>query len=191
MGDANWGLFGGSFDPPHLGHVLAAGWVLSATPLERLIVVPTFEHAHSKKLTSFAHRLEMCVRAFSILSQVEICDIESRLPKPSYTITTLEALKQQHPGVGFHLVVGSDLANEVESWHRAQELLTMAPLLVVGRGGHALTKMVNQTTDLVIPEVSSSRVRSELARTQSADGLIPVTVANYIREHDLYGDEKP
>src|SRR5512140_2335516 len=93
----NVAVYGGSFDPPHVAHVLAAAYLLACADVERVIVVPVFDHALDKELTPFELRLAMCELAFAELAAVELCRIEQSLPPPSYTLETLRQLARERP----------------------------------------------------------------------------------------------
>jgi nicotinate-nucleotide adenylyltransferase len=176
------GVFGGSFDPPHVGHVLAASWVLATAEVDGLFVVPALEHAFGKRLTPFPHRRRMVELAFGCLRGVQVSPIEAQLGGASYTVRTLEELKRRHPGASLRLMIGSDLVEQVPRWKEGARLPALAPLLVVGRGGHDDGRM------LAMPEVSSSEVRERLRSGRSVDGLVPRSVIAYIERHGLYRD---
>ncbi len=106
------GVYGGSFDPPHVAHVMAAAYACATGPLDRLLVVPVFAHAFNKALTPFEHRLRLCELAFEGLSAVSVCPIESELPSPSRTLTTLQALARRQPGAELRLVIGADVLKD-------------------------------------------------------------------------------
>lgn len=180
-------VFGGSFDPPHVAHVLAVSYVLACHELERVVVVPVFEHAFDKDLAPFEHRYELARRAFAWLPGVEVSRIEERLPKPSYTLQTLETLAAENPHFGLRLVVGSDVLHERHNWRSFERIEAIAPLLVLGRAGFPHP----DAPPALLPDVSSTRVR-ELLSSGSEDAsrelasLLPRRVLAYIREHGLY-----
>ncbi len=174
-----WAIFGGSFDPPHIGHVLAATWVRSATEVDRVIVVPTLEHPFGKRMAPYPHRRRMAELAFAPLSQVEVSDIEARLGGASYTVRTLEALKRAHPDVTLRLIIGSDLVEQVPSWREGPRIPALAPLLVVGRAGHGAHQ-------IAMPEVSSTEIRARLRAGEPVDGLVPRAVLEYLARTPLY-----
>lgn len=178
-------IFGGSFNPPHLGHVLAATWVLSTARVSRLMVIPALTHAFGKDLAAFPHRRRMAELAFGGLEGVEVSDLEARMEGPSYTVHTLERLAEEHSGMQLGLVIGTDLVEQIPDWHEGHRIEELAELIVVGRGGHA----DDAARELVIPEVSSSEVRRRLAEGQSVDSLVPWRVRDYITEHGLYRGE--
>ena len=131
-------IYGGSFDPPHISHVLAVSYAFSIGAFDRVIVVPVFKHAFNKDLTPFRRRFEMCEIAFSMLpvevSKVEF-DMSLERDRPSYTIHTIERLISKKPGHTWSLMVGSDVLHEKEKWYQFDRLTKLAPLFVIGRSG--------------------------------------------------------
>ncbi|UJR79186.1 nicotinate (nicotinamide) nucleotide adenylyltransferase [Sandaracinus amylolyticus] len=177
------GVFGGSFDPPHCGHVLLATYALSAAPIDRLLVVPTFAHPFGKQMAPYEHRVAMCERAFGLLRGAEISRIEEELGGASYTVRTLEALHARRPGVTLRLLVGADVLGDLEKWKDFERVRALAPLFVVGRSGYAREEGM-ETPDL--PAISSTRVREQLRAHRTIGGLVPRDVARYCDEHGLY-----
>lgn len=185
----NVAFYGGSFDPPHAGHVLAAAYLTSVLGFDKVLVVPVFHHAFDKPLTGYRERLAMCRMAFGRLTGVEISTIESELAAPSYTITTVLALLRVHPDWTIRVIVGADVLPEIERWHRIDELQRIAPLHVLGRRG---TSPPSNAPLAVLPEVSSTQVRELCAQPASAEtdavlqSLVPKPVIEAIREWRLY-----
>lgn len=182
-------LFGGSFNPPHIGHVLAAAYVLSTAVVERVVAVPVFEHALRKHLEPYEHRVEMTRRAFALLPGVEVSEIEAELGAPSRTLSTILALEARHPDWALRLMVGSDILSEIHQWHAFDEIERRAPPLVLARAGASAT-----VGPSLLPEVSSTEVRTLLAQSGAGDeraaqlrALVPHAVLDYVREHRLYG----
>jgi len=181
------GVYGGSFDPPHIAHVLAAAYALSIGQLDRLLIVPVFSHAFNKPLTQFEHRFAMCELAFASLARCEISRIECSLPTPNRTLNMLEAVARDHPGAKLRLVVGTDVMAESSKWHAFDAISQLAPPLVVGRNEHPSGRSYFQ-----LPDVSSSQIRSLIAAKSSAEteaelaALLPGAVLHHIREHRLY-----
>jgi nicotinate-nucleotide adenylyltransferase len=189
------GLFGGSFNPPHVGHVLSIAYALSTGLVERVVAVPVFAHALGKSLAPFAERLAMARLAFEWLPGVEVSDIEQSLGSPSRTLETVRALLAQHPEWQLRLVVGSDILGELHQWHAFREIERLAPPLVLPRPGAPEPGQAPQATRL-LPDISSTEVRTLL--TDWANGkapggapelerLVPRAVLTFIREHGLYG----
>lgn len=177
-------VYGGSFDPPHAGHVLAAAWVTTSADVDRLIFVPTFAHALGKSSrASYDDRVAMCQRLADTLPACSVSDIERTLPTPSRTLHTLEALARMYPDATLRLVVGADIANETARWYRWDDIVAIAPPLWLGRGGYE--RPASASFDF--PTISSTVVRAHLAEGESVSGLVPNAVCAYIRQHDLYG----
>lgn len=197
-------FFGGSFDPPHCGHVDIVRYILESTGLEQVLVVPVFEPPHkSRQLVSFEHRFQMTEAAFEPLMKtkknIEISDVESRLKPPSYTWHTLSYLKEQNPGWNIHLVIGQDMYNSIESWYNYRELLAGFPLIVLSRS-EARERDQRQEGRLYFPDnplwqMSSTQLR-EMLRKWHATGrealyrelqkLVPAGVLQYIKKNNLY-----
>jgi nicotinate-nucleotide adenylyltransferase len=180
-------LYGGSFNPPHVGHVLAAAYLTSIGAFERVIVVPVFEHAFDKTLLGFVERVALCREAFECLKGVEVSTIEGELPRPSYTLTTVRALLERHPDYEISLAVGADVIPEIPRWHGSEELRRLTPIYVMPRRGYD-----NSTIGrAILPEVSSSELRSRLADpVQRLDPeltrLLPHAVLSRILERGYY-----
>lgn len=180
-------VFGGSFDPPHLAHVLVAAYVLAAHDVDRLLVAPSYRHPLEKKLeTPFADRLRMTELALRDLRRVEVSSIESELGGGGRTLDLLEALSERFPGARLRLVVGTDILAERHRWHRWDRVEALAPPIVVGRQGHSPEAGLP-----ALPEISSTEVRSRLAGNQSVAGIVPRPVVDYIVERGLYRAERP
>ena len=181
-------IYGGSFDPPHVGHVLAVSYARSVGWADEVLIVPVFEHAFDKDLTPFEDRLQLCRFAFGHLSGVELCEIERELPRPSYTLRTILALKQQRPNDEFRLLMGADAFAEMPKWHRSAELLRLAPPLVLGRVG----VLEPGAPPPVLPGISSSQVRDWLHRRREPGILdlleraLPRDVLRELEARQLY-----
>jgi nicotinate-nucleotide adenylyltransferase len=174
-------LFGGSFNPPHVGHQLAGLCVLETEPVDELWLVPVYKHPFDKALVPFEDRMAMCERAAAALGpRARVSDVERQLGGESWTLRTVKALQAQHPGTAFSLVVGADLESEVASWHGAEELRRLCPFIVIGRAGFPGGR------EPAMPAVSSSEVRQRLRAGLPTGALVPRTVLDYIRERKLY-----
>jgi len=181
-------LYGGSFNPPHMGHVLGAAYLTSAAGFDRVLVVPVFEHAFDKSLLHFDARVELCNIAFATLKRVEVCTIESELPRPSYTISTVEALLALHRDWQLEVVVGADVLPELPKWHRFNELLRLVKIYAMGRRGYASIEGALS----LLPEISSSELRARLREPAVPDNekvlrqLLPADVLTKILAHGYY-----
>ncbi|PKO15335.1 nicotinate (nicotinamide) nucleotide adenylyltransferase [candidate division BRC1 bacterium HGW-BRC1-1] len=177
------GIFGGSFNPPHVGHVLACHFALMAWGLDGVVVVPTFAHPFAKPMAPYPHRLAMTRLAFAHLgAAVEISEVEKELGGVSYTVDTVQELAQRMPDVRLYLVVGSDVAEELPLWRDWDRLQELAPPLVVPRMG----VVDDEDAGLFLPRVSSSALRDGLRNGQDVGLAVPQTVKEYIEANRLY-----
>lgn len=177
-------LFGGSFNPPHVGHVLAVSYVKSIFAVDRVMVVPVYRHAFGKELASFEHRLAMCRLAMEWLEGTEISDVERAVGGESRTLYTLEELRRREPGLRLRLVIGADVLPDLPKWHRFDRIAELAPPIVLGRVGFAHP----DAPPPVLPAISSTEIRAHV-RAGDLDALelmVPKSVRDYIREEDLY-----
>jgi nicotinate-nucleotide adenylyltransferase len=188
-------LFGGSFDPPHVGHQLACLYVLSTYPVDEVWMIPVFRHAFDKRSAPFAHRVAMCeLAAAAVGPRVKVCTIEQDLADKSYTLRTVRALMARHPEHELSLVIGTDLLKERERWYGWPELARLVPFLVLGRGGvHGASDLPEppardlcHAEGIDLPAVSSTAVRERLAADAMPSGWVDQRVLAYIKEHGLY-----
>lgn len=182
-------LFGGSFNPPHLGHVLNACFVLSAFPVDQLWILPVYRHPFAEKqgLAPFEDRMEMCRRAFLPFGRrILVSSIESELPPGSKTVDMLEWLLPKYPEIQFSLVVGSDILREKHLWKRFDRIEEMVNLIVVPRTGFPDPSLVGP----VMPEVSSTMVRRMMESGADPGALIPDGVRSFLQEKNPYASIK-
>lgn len=182
-------LFGGSFDPPHLAHVLAVRHTLETREVDRVLVVPVLAHAFEKDLAPFEHRIRMTELAMSGIAGAEVSRVEEELGAPSRTLRTVRALATAHPEWALRLLIGADILAERDRWLGWDEIVSRAPPLVLGRPG---ARDPSAPTP-VLPDISSSRVREALRSTPGSRrkvselaAWVPESVLAYIDEHDLY-----
>jgi len=177
------GIYGGSFDPPHLGHVLSVAWALSSGSVDEVWVIPTWAHAFGKAHeASFDARMAMCGLAFAPFRGVTSMDIERDLGEVSRTLHTLEAIRDRHPDTELRLLIGADVIPTVDRWYRWEDVIRIAPPVVVGREGYPAP----EGCPISIPNVSSTHVRALLDRSGDLEGLVPAAVIEHIRAHGLY-----
>lgn len=188
------GLYGGTFDPVHMGHLAVARAARQAFSLDRVLVIPNRLPPHKQALTgaSFEQRLEMVRLACAGEDGLEACDIENREGK-SYTIQTLEHLRESlGPDVDFFFIIGADAFAEVLTWYRVEEVFAMTEFIVAARPGFDYSvppgARVHRLDSLDLPE-SSSGIRARLAQGLGA-GDLPGAVADYIRRTGLYRNER-
>ncbi len=181
-------IYGGSFDPPHMSHVLAAVYALKVGGFERVLVVPVYEHAFRKPLNSFEHRVRLCELSFSGIAGIEVSTVERELATPSLTLRTLEHLANEHPDWSMRLLFGSDVLGETSKWHAFERVAALAPPYVVARPGYDHP----DSHAALLPDISSTRVREALARRDEPGnqallaGALPRAALAYIEGHGLY-----
>jgi len=185
-------VYGGSFDPPHVGHLMVAAWLRWTDQVDEVWLVVSHDHPFGKSSAPYATRLDWGRRAVADLPGVEVSDIESHLPRPSYTIATLEALTQAHAGYTFRFVLGSDTFASVDRWHRWDEIAARFAPIVVARSGHPAPSNVEvprasgptgRAVGPVFPEVSSTDVRERVRKGLPVDGLVPRGVLELVVQH--------
>jgi nicotinate-nucleotide adenylyltransferase len=177
-------VFGGSFNPPHLAHVLAVTVVLSRFDVERVLVVPTHQHPFAKSLAPYDDRVKMCELAMGWLPRVEVSRVEEELGGESKTVRTLEHLRAQHPDWNLRFLMGADIVVESAKWYRFDRVKELAPPIVLGRQGVAF----EGAPVPVLPAVSSTEIRAMIAeeRWDDASALVPRTVLEHVRARGLY-----
>jgi nicotinate-nucleotide adenylyltransferase len=195
------GVFGGTFDPIHWGHLVLAEEARLAARLDRVLFVPSGLPPHKARrlLTPIRHRLEMVRRAVSGIGGFEVSDVEADGDGPHYTLDTLERLAHRHPGEEISFILGSDSLLELSTWHRPEAIVAAHPLVVLARPGFdpssADPRFRRDLTvvDTVSVALSSTLVRKRIASGQSVRLLVPGPVLEYAREHRLYeaGEQKP
>ena len=192
------GLLGGTFDPPHIGHLVVADQVRSALDLDeiRLVVAnQPWQKTDSRKITSAVRRLEMVGSAVSEslpLSKITVSDVEIVMGGPSFTFETLNYLTNQEPETEWKVIIGADTATQLNTWHRANELRLLTSFVVVNRPGWVGQPSKGWDWQLVeIPslEVSSSELRAAVACGKSIQFLTPNVVIQHIHSWGLYRQE--
>ncbi len=169
-------ILGGSFNPPHEGHLAICAWLLQSGQADRVLAMPCYEHPFGKELAPFEDRLAMTRLALQTFGdKVEVSDLEKRLGGVSYTIRTVEYLTEHFPKTQFSLVVGSDIGAEKHKWKEFDKLEELVAIITIPRGEESH-----------IPDVSATDIRARVASGTSLEGLVPQVVADYIREHRLY-----
>ncbi len=196
---ARLGILGGTFNPPHEGHVRCALQALAQLNLDRVLLMPVRvpPHKEAEDDPGIEHRLAMCRLAVGDDERLGVSELELRRPGPSYTVDTLRALHEDEPARELAFILGADMARTLPQWREPTEILSLARLAVAERDGtareeirQALAELRGEDRvdflDLPAIDVSSSALRERVAAGQSIDGLVPDAVAAYIAEHCLY-----
>jgi nicotinate-nucleotide adenylyltransferase len=193
------GILGGTFNPPHLGHLAIARNARDELGLDRVLLMPahSIAHKHAGVDPGAEHRLRMCrllVEDASDASGLSVCALEVERGGSTYTVDSLEQLHDRHPHARLTLIMGADTARTLPSWREPARLLALADLALVRRAGvsdQAVLQSVprpERVRFLHMPllDVSSTTVRERLARGEQVDELVGGGVAGYIAEHGLY-----
>lgn len=184
------GILGGTFDPPHNGHLLIASEVHDALSLDEIWFLPNGEPPH-KPLSSGAsteHRIAMLERAVSDNLHFKIEKLEVDRTGPSYTFETMKLLHEREEGHQFYFIIGADMVEYLPKWHKIDELIKLVTFVGVQRPEYELNTKY-PVTYIDIPEfaVSSSLIRERTQAGRTIQYLAPDSVILYIKEHQLYG----
>jgi nicotinate-nucleotide adenylyltransferase len=185
------GVFGGTFDPPHLGHLLAASDVAQALELHRVLWIPAAVHPFKRGAVHATgeQRLEMVRAAIAGDPRFEADPLELERAGPSYTVDTLRALQARHPGAELFFLTGADNLRELHLWHEAGEVVRLARLVVVSRAGEGVPPESGHPARAVAVtrvDVSSSEVRRRVAAGETIRYLVPEPVRALIEARGLY-----
>jgi len=180
-------IFGGSFDPPHAGHMMACYYILEVAGVDEVWMVPVYLHPFGKMMAPYENRLEMCrIAAEPFGGRVKVVGIEKELSKdgsPVFTVDLLEELKKRYVGHELVFVAGSDTLGDAPAWKEFNRIKELATLLILRRRGHD-TECALQPA--MLPEISSSFVRETVKNGGDAGALIPSRVLEYIKKENLY-----
>jgi nicotinate-nucleotide adenylyltransferase len=194
-------VLGGTFNPPHIGHLAIATQAREQLSLERVVLVPARRPPH-KPIAHDAgaeRRLEMCRLLVAGVDGLGVCAIELERDGPSYTVDTLNAIHTSEPEAELTFILGADIAGTLSSWHEPARLLELATLAIAGRSGGEPATLAEslaaigaraprvELLDSPRIEISSSLVRERAAEGAPLEGLVGAEVARYIAEHGLYG----
>jgi nicotinate-nucleotide adenylyltransferase len=185
------GVFGGSFDPVHHGHLIVATEAMRALGLEQLRFVPAGQHPFKRdRLVAPAdHRLAMLDLAVAGVPGFVVDPQECRRPGPSYTVDTLRALRAALPNASLSLLIGSDAARDFPEWREAEAVRELATVVVLTRPGVAPPAGVGLMLPVPAVDISATVIRQRIRTGESIRFLVPDAVARYIAAHRLYADE--
>ena len=190
-------ILGGTFDPIHIGHLVAAVWTRHTLSLDRVLLMVAnepWQKTPTRTITPAEDRYAMVAAAASGLDWLEASRMEIERGGPSYTIDTVRELKGEIPAAEVFLVVGADVASQLPTWHDVDELVPLVTLVVVDRGGVAAVPPLDQWTveHVKIPslEISSSELRARLERGDPVDFLVPGGAMDCIFERGLYSQDR-
>jgi nicotinate-nucleotide adenylyltransferase len=192
------GIMGGTFDPVHNGHLAAARQLPGIADLDQVWLMPnaTPPHRTAAPVASAEDRMRMVELAVAGQPGLHSSRFEVDRGGISYTIDMIRALAREYPGQRFALLLGSDAALQIRSWHEADALLDEASFVIFNRPETTLAPQTlhelgfaparSRIVHLDTPAIAAHQVRDRLARGASIDDLVPAVVADYIRTHELY-----
>jgi len=190
----NLGLFGGTFNPPHSGHLIVIESVQDQMHFDRILFIPSSNPPHKSDplLAPAAARLEMTRLAIHDNEAFAVSDIECTRQGTSYTVDTVQGLAEKHPGADFSFIIGADNFMELETWRSPEDIFAKAGLIVMTRPGYTSGAPNNRYTKLArfihVPPVgiSSTEIRRRVKHGRSIRYLVPLAVEEYITRHGLY-----
>jgi nicotinate-nucleotide adenylyltransferase len=186
------GLFGGSFDPVHHGHLIVGQVAREKLGLEMLRYVPARQQPlkRGRHRTSPEHRAAMLTLAVGNTPGFAVERAELNRAGPSYTVDTLDELRRREPGAEFVLLLGADAAEELPAWHAAHRMPELARVVVFARPGTAVpaSDLVSATIEVPAIDISATEIRRRVRQGKSVRYWVPDSVAEYISAHRLYLD---
>ena len=197
------GLFGGTFDPIHLGHLSLSKSLIDSKYVDRIIFIIAAKPPHKpgKPITQFLHRYKMVELAINGLDYFSLSDIEEqRLPLPSYTYDTVKEFKKLYPEDKLFLIIGEDSLLQIHTWYKGRELTEICELLTYPRPNenssieklkefwdiNNATKLFKSKVNLDLYEISSTQIRQSLKSGNNESKFLRPCVSRYIRDNQLY-----
>ncbi len=185
------GIFGGSFNPVHLGHLLVAQDIFEKLKLDKMLFIPAFAPPHKRHLLSYQHRFKMLKLAIAGNPFFELSDIEAKRGGKSFTVDTLRELKKIYPNDQLYLIIGADQFRELSNWKEPKKLCQLAKIVVMSRPNcpipAAKNRLANTMTLKVIQiEIASKLIRKRISQGLSVRYMLPEKVWHYIIKNRLY-----
>jgi len=187
------GILGGTFDPPHLAHLVMAEQAAKAVPLDKVLFMPAPypPHKSTEHITPYRLRLEMVKLLVAGRTGFEVSRLEEFREGPSYTVDLLQHYRRKHKDE-LYLIIGADSLGEFSSWKNPREIVRLATLVVYPREGYAVEPRFEGREAIVLRdapviEISSSDIRRRLEAGESVARFLPQTIRDFISEHALYG----
>lgn len=187
------GIFSGSFNPIHMGHLMLAGYISAFTYVEEIwfVVTPHNPLKEKEYLLPDNIRLEMARLALEDYDNLKVSDVEFRMPRPSYTIDTLNALTEEHPERRFTLIIGGDNWSLFEKWKDYEQIMERYQILIYPRPGDdvRIPRKLHKSVQLVnAPEVeiSATFIRHAIGEGKDMRAFLPPKVYDYIKKNQLY-----
>lgn len=196
---ARIGLFGGTFDPVHNGHIAIAKEAFKKLALDEIILIPCGDPPHKTKkdISDKAHRLAMTEMAFSSLGGFSVSDYEIKKQTPCYSVDMLKHFKKLYPDDELFFIIGADSFHDIPTWWHYRELLSLCTIIVVSRPDIDKSELFSRFAGDEAPprvfylgnvayDVSSTQIRAMVYRRQDISKLVPDKVVQYIKKNELY-----
>lgn len=185
------GILGGTFNPPHLGHLIIADQVKDQLGLEKILFLPSAQPPHAKGKTTIKakYRAKMVEKAIEEYPEFELDQTEIERGGKSYTFDTIKALSEQNPDIEYYFIIGADMVEDLPSWYKVEELVRLVQIIAVNRPSYSVeTPYPLIFIDVPNIEISSSIIRQKIADRCSVKFLLPDKVLDYIESEGLYHD---
>ncbi len=187
----NVGILGGSYNPVHIGHMMLASYLVQWGYVDKiwLTLSPQNPLKDPSKMIPCTRRLDMLTIAIGESPNIDLCDIELTMPKPSYTIDTLDLLSKRYPSKRFKLIIGSDNWLIFDKWRDYQRILDEYGVIVYPRPGYEIDRTIVDGMEFVnapIVDLSSSFIRKAISQKRDIKYFVPTGVAKYIADNKLY-----
>jgi nicotinate-nucleotide adenylyltransferase len=182
------GILGGTFNPPHIGHLVLAQEMLEQLELDKIFFVPTNNPPHKKvKQLEPKKRFFMTKLAVAENPNFKVLDLELKRKGKSYTVDTIVELRNKYPKDKFYLIIGSDLAKDFKKWKNPEKIKKMVTIIVAKRRGNSfrISRSFKQV-DIIQVELSSSQIRERIKNQKTIKYLVPKAVENYIKKNNIY-----
>jgi nicotinate-nucleotide adenylyltransferase len=195
MSKIRLGVMGGTFDPIHNGHLVAASEAASAFGLDKVLFVPTGEPWQKQDITASEHRLAMTTLAIAGNPLFEISAVDVQRAGPTYTVDTLREIHESNPDADVYFITGADSIAQIESWKDSSQIWPLAHFVGVTRPGHSLEVPKTASGNVSLLEIpalaiSSTDIRARVKSGKPIEYLLPNSVIDYIHAHHLYQGTK-
>jgi len=186
------GIFGGSFDPIHLGHLAGAEQVLEKKACDKIWFMPCYQNPLKKEHTIVEHRKKMIELAIKEEENFELSEFELKKEKTNYTIETMRELKEKFPEHDFYFIIASKVIKEMEKWKNYEKLLKEVKFIIIPTPSKEIPKEMEEFKPVklnptISGSISSTMIREGIKEKKDVSFLLPKTVFEYIKENKLYG----
>lgn len=193
MNSKKIGIFGGSFNPIHFGHLKTAEFVLKSLKLNKVIFVPVYKPCHRDNiLLDYSQRVELIKCALNEFDEkkMEVCELEKDLGEVSYTVDTLKEMLKLYPKATFYEIIGEDSYNYFTTWKEYKTICELSYLVVLSREGKELEKLHENVIFINNPlvDISATDIRKKIKNRESIVGLIPNSCIEYIKDNCIWRD---